>query len=53
VSYKPPYPAVEGLFGYPTAVNNTETLHNLPWIVEHGGAAYAALGHDARGARSS
>jgi NADH:ubiquinone oxidoreductase subunit F (NADH-binding)/NADH:ubiquinone oxidoreductase subunit E len=46
VSYKPPYPAVEGLRGYPTAVNNTETLHNLPWIIEHGGAAYAALGHD-------
>ncbi len=45
VSYKPPYPAVQGLRGYPTAVNNTETLHNLPWIVEHGGDAYAALGH--------
>jgi formate dehydrogenase iron-sulfur subunit len=46
VSYKPPYPAVEGLFGCPTAVNNTETLHNLPWIVEHGGDAYAALGYE-------
>jgi NADH:ubiquinone oxidoreductase subunit F (NADH-binding)/NADH:ubiquinone oxidoreductase subunit E len=46
VSYKPPYPAVQGLRGYPTAVNNTETLHNLPWIVENGGDAYAALGHD-------
>jgi formate dehydrogenase iron-sulfur subunit len=37
---------VQGLRGYPTAVNNTETLHNLPWIVEHGGDAYAALGYD-------
>jgi len=46
VSFKPPYPAMQGLRGYPTAVNNTETLHNLPWIVEHGGEAYAALGHD-------
>ena len=46
VSYKPPFPAEKGLFGCPTAVNNTETLHNLPWIVEHGGEAYAALGHD-------
>jgi formate dehydrogenase iron-sulfur subunit len=44
VSYKPPFPAEKGLFGCPTAVNNVETLHNLPWIVENGGAAYAALG---------
>jgi formate dehydrogenase iron-sulfur subunit len=44
VSFKPPFPAEKGLFGCPTAVNNVETLHNLPWIVEHGGAAYAALG---------
>lgn len=52
VSYKPPFPAVEGLFGCPTAVNNTETLHNLPWIVEHGGEAWAALGHgDSRGTK--
>jgi len=46
VSFKPPFPAVEGLFGCPTAVNNTETLHNLPWIVEHGGDAYADLGYE-------
>ncbi|MEX2528564.1 MAG: NADH-ubiquinone oxidoreductase-F iron-sulfur binding region domain-containing protein [Gemmatimonadota bacterium] len=46
VSYKPPFPAVKGLFGCPTAVNNTETLHTLPWIVEHGGDAYAAMGHN-------
>jgi len=46
VSYKPPFPAHKGLWGYPTAVNNTETLHNLPWIVEHGGEAYAALGYE-------
>ncbi len=52
VSYKPPFPAVQGLFGCPTAVNNTETLHNLPWIVEHGGDAYASLGHgDSRGTK--
>lgn len=46
VSYKPPFPAVKGLFGCPTAVNNTETLHTLPWIMEHGGEAYAAMGHN-------
>jgi len=41
---KPPFPAVEGLFGCPTVINNTETLANVPWIVEHGGEAYAAYG---------
>jgi formate dehydrogenase iron-sulfur subunit len=46
VSFKPPFPAEKGLWGQPTAVNNVETLHNFPWIVEHGGAAYAALGVD-------
>ena len=46
VSFKPPFPAQEGLWGCPTAVNNTETLHNLPWIIEHGGDAYAKLGHE-------
>lgn len=46
VSYKPPFPAHRGLRGYPTAVNNVETLHALPWIIEHGGEAYAALGYE-------
>ena len=42
---KPPYfPAAIGLYGAPTVVNNVETLSNLPWIVENGGAAFAALG---------
>lgn len=42
---KPPYfPAAIGLYGEPTVVNNVETMSNLPWIVEHGGAAFAALG---------
>ncbi len=42
---KPPYfPAAIGLYGEPTVVNNVETMANLPWIVEHGGAAFAALG---------
>jgi len=42
--FKPPFPAVVGLWGKPTIINNVETLANLPWIVEHGGAAFAALG---------
>jgi NADH-quinone oxidoreductase subunit F len=43
---KPPYfPAVIGLYGAPTVVNNIETMSNLPWIVTNGGDAFAALGH--------
>ena len=42
---KPPYfPAVMGLYGAPTIVNNVETMSNLPWIITNGGAAFAALG---------
>jgi len=42
---KPPFfPAVTGLYGEPTVVNNVETMANLPWIVLHGGKAFAALG---------
>jgi NADH-quinone oxidoreductase subunit F len=41
---KPPFPATHGLFGCPTVVNNVETLAALPWIIEHGAAAYAAVG---------
>jgi NADH-quinone oxidoreductase subunit F len=42
---KPPFfPAAIGLYGAPTVVNNTETLAALPWILENGGAAYAAIG---------
>jgi NADH-quinone oxidoreductase subunit F len=33
---KPPFPAVKGLFGRPTIINNVETLCHLPSIVEHG-----------------
>jgi NADH-quinone oxidoreductase subunit F len=41
---KPPYPAEAGLFGIPTAINNVETLINLPLIVLEGGDAYAVGG---------
>jgi NADH:ubiquinone oxidoreductase subunit F (NADH-binding)/NADH:ubiquinone oxidoreductase subunit E len=44
VRLRPPYPVVEGLFGKPTVVDNVETLVNVPWILEHGPAEYAALG---------
>lgn len=45
VSIRPPFPAQQGLWGCPTAVNNVETIHNLPWIIEHGGEAYAKIGY--------
>ncbi len=41
---KPPFPAVKGLFGQPTVVNNVETLANVPDIVEKGGEWFAKLG---------
>jgi NADH-quinone oxidoreductase subunit F len=41
---KPPFPAVVGLFDCPTIVNNVETLTAVPWILEHGGEAYAKIG---------
>jgi NADH-quinone oxidoreductase subunit F len=41
---KPPFPAQVGLYGKPTSVNNVETLANVPMIVEHGSAWYAAIG---------
>ena len=41
---KPPFPTQSGLFRQPTAVNNVETLVNVPGIIRAGGAAYAKLG---------
>jgi NADH-quinone oxidoreductase subunit F len=41
---KPPFPVEVGLFGKPTAVNNIETLVNVPGILADGGAAFGAIG---------
>jgi NADH-quinone oxidoreductase subunit F len=41
---KPPFPAIVGLFGQPTIINNPETIMNVPAIVDKGGAWFAALG---------
>ncbi len=43
---KPPFPTQSGLFRQPTAVNNVETLVNIPGIILDGGAAYARLGRE-------
>jgi len=44
VRAKPPLPAMQGLFGRPTVINNVLTLAAAPWILAHGAAAYAELG---------
>ncbi|MCP3670338.1 MAG: formate dehydrogenase [Gammaproteobacteria bacterium] len=44
VRVRPPYPAQEGLFGQPTLLSNVETFAAIPWIIKHGGAAFAAVG---------
>ena len=41
---KPPFPATHGFLASPTVVNNVETLSALPWIIQNGAAAYAAIG---------
>ena len=42
--HRPPYPALSGLRGKPTLVNNVETFALVPWIFRHGPEAFAALG---------
>ncbi|TLX76446.1 4Fe-4S dicluster domain-containing protein [Labilibacter sediminis] len=41
---KPPFPAVEGLNGLPTLVNNVETLSQIPYIIRNGAEHYAETG---------
>ena len=41
---KPPFPAIAGAWGCPTIVNNTETLTNLPFIINNGAAAFKKFG---------
>jgi NADH-quinone oxidoreductase subunit F len=46
---KPPFPAAEGLYGCPTAVNNVETLCNVPAIITRGVEWYTSLGPEKNG----
>jgi NADH:ubiquinone oxidoreductase subunit F (NADH-binding) len=41
---RPPFPAVRGLFGKPTVINNVETLANVPGIVVHGDEWFSGIG---------
>ncbi len=46
---KPPFPAVVGLYGGPTVINNAETIASVPHILAMGGPAYAAVGSERNG----
>ncbi len=41
---KPPFPAVSGLYGNPTVVNNVESIATVPWIINNTGEEYAKIG---------
>jgi len=43
---RPPWPTQSGLWKKPTLVNNVETYAMVPWIMRHGGNAFATLGTD-------
>jgi len=46
---KPPFPAIKGLFDAPTAVNNVETIMNLPEIISKGAENFAKMGMNKSG----
>jgi len=46
---KPPFPAVVGLYGGPTVINNAETIATVPHIFRIGGKEYAELGTERNG----
>ena len=46
---KPPFPAISGLFGCPTIVNNVETLAAVPFIMRHGAERFADIGTETQG----
>lgn len=43
---KPPYPAISGLKGMPTVVNNAETLCNIPFIIANGAEWFRSIGNN-------
>ena len=44
VRTRPPYPTQYGLYGQPTVLSNVETFAAVPWILQHGGMAFASIG---------
>ena len=43
---RPPFPAVKGLWGQPSIINNVETLANIPYILREGSEDFAKMGTD-------
>ncbi|MGC9331541.1 MAG: NADH-quinone oxidoreductase subunit NuoF [Bacteroidales bacterium] len=43
---RPPFPAISGLWGKPTNINNVETWANVPWIIANGAESFAKYGTD-------
>lgn len=41
---RPPFPAVSGLWGKPTCINNVETFANVPWIILNGADRFSSIG---------
>jgi NADH-quinone oxidoreductase subunit F len=49
---RPPYPVEEGLYGFPTLVNNVETFSQIPFIIKNGYEKYCAIGtQDSKGTK--
>ncbi len=46
---KPPFPAIVGVFGCPTLVNNVESIASVPFIIERGGEWFASMGVEKNG----
>jgi NADH-quinone oxidoreductase subunit F len=46
---RPPFPAVVGLYGGPTVINNAETIASVPHVLRLGGAEYAKIGTERNG----
>ena len=43
---RPPFPAVKGLWGQPTIINNVETMATVPYVIRHGAKHFATIGTD-------
>ena len=41
---RPPFPAVKGLWGQPTIINNVETMATIPWILRNGAEKFSSIG---------
>lgn len=51
-SFRPPFPAEHGLWGKPTLVNNTETLAEVAYIIQHGSERFSKIGtHGSKGTK--